>query len=192
MRSKSADCDPFPENAFCAERERMSIVTQCSSIIAGSTMLAALPFLLCYSGFDRGIMPRDLRHGLLPDRYTCPLLWSGLLFISVWRRTSCMMPSGGDSGLSLWLRFIGYTAVSAAMKVGLWRYKISCRPRRGMAGDCCRSWSGCLATRRHSVGRSRFIRQLRQEEQMGRSNPLPFGPFTAAAGFGAGGRRWLV
>ncbi len=91
-------------------------MTQCSSIIAGSTMLAALPFLLCYSGLTVALCHQDLRHGLLPDRYTCPLLWSGLLFISVWRRTSCMMPSGGDNGLSLWLRFTGYTAVSAAMK----------------------------------------------------------------------------
>ena len=43
-------------------------------------MLAALPFLLCYSGLTLALCHQDLRHGLLPDRYTCPLLWSGLLF----------------------------------------------------------------------------------------------------------------
>lgn len=73
-------------------------MTQCSSIIAGSTMLAALPFLLCYSGLTVALCHQDLRHGLLPDRYTCPLLWSGLLFYL------CLAPQcrlGGDSGLSL-------------------------------------------------------------------------------------------
>lgn len=77
-------------------------MTQCSSIIAGSTMLAALPFLLCYSGLTVALCHQDLRHGLLPDRYTCPLLWSGLLFYL------CLAPHqlhdavwGGDSRLSL-------------------------------------------------------------------------------------------
>ncbi|WP_196054401.1 prepilin peptidase, partial [Klebsiella pneumoniae] len=43
-------------------------------------MLAALPFLLCYSGLTVALCHQDLRHGLLPDRYTCPLLWSGFRF----------------------------------------------------------------------------------------------------------------
>lgn len=92
-------------------------MTQCSSIIAGSTMLAALPFLLCYSGLTVALCHQDLRHGLLPDRYTCPLLWSGLLFYL------CLAPHqlhdavwGAMGAISLWLRFTGYTAVSAAMK----------------------------------------------------------------------------
>ncbi|WP_228709636.1 prepilin peptidase [Klebsiella pneumoniae] len=119
----------------------------------------------------------------MPDRYTCPLLWSGLLFISVWRRTSCMMPSGGDNGYLFGCDWL-YRGIRGYEGLGYGDIKYLAALGAGMAGDCCRSWSRCLATRRHSVGRSRFIRQLRQEEQ--RSNPLPFGPFPAAAGFWCG------
>lgn len=38
------------------------------------------PLLLVYSGLSLALCWYDLRYGLLPDRLTCPLLWSGLLY----------------------------------------------------------------------------------------------------------------
>lgn len=163
-------------------------MTQCSSIIAGSTMLAALPFLLCYSGLTVALCHRDLRHGLLPDRYTCPLLWSGLLFISVWRRTSCMMPSGGDRGyLSLaaiyWLyrgirgyEGLGYGDIKYLAALGAW-HGWRLLPQLVLVASLLAgiAWAG--AGLYASCGR---------KSKWGRSNPLPFGPFLAAAGFWCG------
>lgn len=80
-------------------------MTQCSSIIAGSTMLAALPFLLCYSGLTVALCHQDLRHGLLPDRYTCPLLWSGLLFYL------CLAPHQLHD--AVWGAIAGYLSLAA-------------------------------------------------------------------------------
>lgn len=40
----------------------------------------SLLFLLLYSSLSLALCWYDLRDGLLPDRLTCPLLWSGLLY----------------------------------------------------------------------------------------------------------------
>ncbi|MDQ6191838.1 A24 family peptidase [Klebsiella pneumoniae] len=150
--------------------------------------------MLCYSGLTVALCHQDLRHGLLPDRYTCPLLWSALLFISVWRRTSCMMPSGGDSGLSLlaaiyWLyrgirgyEGLGYGDIKYLAALGAW-HGWRLLPQLVLVASLLAgiAWAG--AGLYASCGR---------KSKWGRSNPLPFGPFLAAAGFGAGGRRWLI
>ena len=46
-------------------------------------MDAALPFLILYACLSTLLFFWDAKHGLLPDRFTCPLLWSGLLFYQV-------------------------------------------------------------------------------------------------------------
>ncbi|WP_228742062.1 prepilin peptidase, partial [Klebsiella quasipneumoniae] len=68
-------------------------------------MLAALPFLLCYSGLTLALCHQDLRHGLLPDRYTCPLLWSGLLFYL------CLAPHQLHD--AVWGAIAGYLCLAA-------------------------------------------------------------------------------
>ena len=161
-------------------------MTQCSSIIAGLTMLAALPFLLCYSGLTVALCHQDLRHGLLPDRYTCPLLWSGLLFYL------CLAPHQLHD--AVWGAIAGYLSLAAIY----WLYR-GIRGYEGLGyGDIKYlaalgglAWlaiaaavgPGCLATRRHSVGRSRFIRQLRQEEQMGKKQPAAVWAIPGGRGF---------
>ncbi|EFH8674603.1 prepilin peptidase, partial [Escherichia coli] len=46
-------------------------------------MDATLPFLILYACLSALLFFWDAKHGLLPDRFTCPLLWSGLLFYQV-------------------------------------------------------------------------------------------------------------
>ncbi|STF64964.1 bifunctional prepilin peptidase HopD: leader peptidase; methyl transferase (General Secretory Pathway) [Escherichia coli] len=46
-------------------------------------MDANLPFLILYACLSVLLFLWDAKHGLLPDRFTCPLLWSGLLFSQV-------------------------------------------------------------------------------------------------------------
>lgn len=43
-------------------------------------MLTPLPFLLVYFTLSGLLVREDIRAGLLPDKYLCPLLWTGLLF----------------------------------------------------------------------------------------------------------------
>ncbi|EQC4398776.1 prepilin peptidase, partial [Escherichia albertii] len=43
-------------------------------------MDTTLPFLSLYACLSTLLFFYDAKHGLLPDRFTCPLLWSGLLF----------------------------------------------------------------------------------------------------------------
>ncbi|VDZ76350.1 leader peptidase HopD [Salmonella bongori] len=43
-------------------------------------MFVALPFLIFYASFSLLLGIYDARTGLLPDRFTCPLLWSGLIY----------------------------------------------------------------------------------------------------------------
>ena len=68
-------------------------------------MLAALPFLLCYSGLTLALCQQDLRYGLLPDRFTCPLLWSGLLFYL------CLAPHQLNE--AVWGALAGYLSFAA-------------------------------------------------------------------------------
>ncbi|WP_354702642.1 A24 family peptidase [Shigella flexneri] len=46
-------------------------------------MDTTLPFLILYACLSALLFFWDAKHGLLPDRFTCPLLWSGLLFYQV-------------------------------------------------------------------------------------------------------------
>ncbi|WP_244577091.1 prepilin peptidase, partial [Escherichia coli] len=71
-------------------------------------MDATLPFLILYACLSVLLFLWDAKHGLLPDRFTCPLLWSGLLFSQV-----CNPDGLADA---LWGAIIGYgTFVNATM-----------------------------------------------------------------------------
>lgn len=43
-------------------------------------MLLSLPFLLIYFALSALLVRTDIRTGLLPDKFLCPLLWTGLLY----------------------------------------------------------------------------------------------------------------
>ncbi len=161
-------------------------MTQCSSIIAGSTMLAALPFLLCYSGLTvalchRGSAPRSVARPL----HLSPAVEWFTFYL-------CLAPHQLHD--AVWGAITGYLSLAAIY----WLYR-GIRGYEGLGyGDIkylaalgAPAWlaiaaavgPGCLATRRHSVGRSRFIRQLRQEEQMGKKQPAAVWAIPGGRGF---------
>lgn len=65
-------------------------------------MDATFPFLILYICLSSLLFFYDAKHGLLPDRFTCPLLWSGLLFYQI-----CHPGGLADA---LWGAIIGYGA----------------------------------------------------------------------------------
>lgn len=75
-------------------------------------MDATLPFLILYACLSVLLFLWDAKHGLLPDRFTCPLLWSGLLFSQV-----CNPDCLADA---LWGAIIGY----GTFAVIYWGYRI--------------------------------------------------------------------
>ena len=75
-------------------------------------MDATLPFLILYACLSALLFFWDAKPGLLPDRFTCPLLWSGLLFYQV-----CNPDGLADA---LWGAIIGY----GTFAVIYWGYRI--------------------------------------------------------------------
>ncbi|WP_436859677.1 prepilin peptidase [Citrobacter tructae] len=144
-------------------------------------MVAALPFLAVYIFLSLALVLYDLRSGLLPDRFTCPLLWSGLTY------QQCIFPDHLSD--ALWGAVAGYGGFAFLY----WSYRII-RKKEGLGyGDvkflaALGAWHGwtalpllvfcaaLLATMGVAVmAITRGTAILK--------NPLPFGPFLAAAGF---------
>ncbi|ECF6085606.1 leader peptidase HopD [Salmonella enterica] len=144
-------------------------------------MFVALPFLIFYASFSLLLGIYDARTGLLPDRFTCPLLWGGLLYHQI-----CLperLPDAlwgaiagyGGFALIYWsyrLRYqkegLGYGDVKYLAALGAWH----CWDRLPLlvflaAILACGGFGVALLVR----GKSALI------------NPLPFGPWLAVAGF---------
>lgn len=144
-------------------------------------MAITLPFLALYVLLSLGLAYSDMRTGLLPDRLTCPLLWSGLLY------HQCFFPEQLDD--ALWGAVAGYGGFAGIY----WVYRLV-RKREGLGyGDvkylaALGAWHGwimlpflvsCAALLAcFSVFTMAFIRG-----SVALKNPQPFGPFLAAAGF---------
>ncbi|CAD5359321.1 bifunctional prepilin leader peptidase and methylase (fragment) [Enterobacter cancerogenus] len=86
-------------------------------------MLTALPFLLIYLLLTALLVREDVRSGLLPDRYVCPLLWTGLLF------QLCLHPQFLPSAVAgAMAGYLGFAAI-------YWGYRLVCH-REGLGyGD---------------------------------------------------------
>lgn len=152
-------------------------------------MLTALPFLLCYSGLTLALCQQDLRYGLLPDRFTCPLLWSGLLFYL------CLAPHQLNE--AVWGALAGYLSFAALY----WLYR-RVRGHEGLGyGDikylaALGAWHGwrmlpqLVLVASLLAGMTWVILGLSARcggnRKWEKNNPLPFGPFLAAAGFWCG------
>lgn len=74
-------------------------------------MDTTLPFLSLYICLSTLLFFYDAKHGLLPDRFTCPLLWSGLLFYQICHPA--------DLANALWGAIIGY----GAFAIIYWGYR---------------------------------------------------------------------
>ncbi|MGP3592835.1 prepilin peptidase [Vagococcus sp. WN89Y] len=140
-----------------------------------------LLFVIIYLLLNLLLVREDLRHGMLPDRLTCPLLWSGLLW-------HCM-----EHTEFLPVAVIGAIVGYAAFALLYWCYRLV-RGHEGLGyGDvkylaALGAWHGweqlpalvfiaallacSLAGARALCTRSTKVLK----------NPLPFGPFLAAAG----------
>ncbi len=150
-----------------------------------SRMYTGLPFLFLYISLCGLLWLEDLRTGLLPDKFTCPLLWCGLLYYQ------CCEPALLSD--ALWGAIAGYCAFSLIY----WSYRLV-RKYEGLGyGDvkflaALGAWhrweslpllvflAACLACCMMGV-------ECVRHGKMRLKNPLPFGPYLAAAGFIIGG-----
>jgi leader peptidase HopD len=151
----------------------------------------ALPFIITYCVLIMLLAWKDYKTGLLPDRFTCPLLWSGLLFHVVARPQQ--LPS------SVLGAIIGYAALTSLY----WVYR-GLRHKEGLGyGDvkflaALGAWNGwqqlpqlvTLATGLALL----FICTDVIIQQSGEAlkNPLRFGPFLGAAGLVVGWQSWVT
>ena len=141
-------------------------------------MLTTLPFLLVYFSLTAFLVRADIRCGLLPDKFLCPLLWAGLLF------QLCFQPDFLPSAV------VGAMAGYVGFAVIYWGYRFICR-REGMGyGDvkylaALGAWHGwCVLPALALL--SILVFSLLTGDKGALKNPLPFGPFLAAAGLCVG------
>lgn len=144
-------------------------------------MLTTMPFLMSYLGLSILLSWKDIRTGLLPDHYTCPLLWAGLTYHLI-----CAPHTLADA---VW----GATGGYLAFAVLYWGYRLL-RQREGLGyGDikllaALGAWHGwqalpqlvalaALLGMSFVLIRFLFIRSIQALK-----NPLRFGPFLATAG----------
>lgn len=148
-------------------------------------MYIDLPFVLIYAGLSGLLWFEDLRTGLLPDKFTCPLLWGGLIY------HQCCRPAQLSD--ALWGAVAGY----GVFALFYWGYRLICRQEGLGFGDvkflaALGSWHrwdalpllvllaaslACCMTGFAWIKHGRKVLK----------NPLPFGPYLAAAGFIIGG-----
>ena len=144
-------------------------------------MLATLPFLLTYFSLSGLLVREDIRSGTLPDKFLCPLLWAGLAY------QLCIHPDFLPSAVA------GAMAGYIGFAVLYWGYRLMCR-REGMGyGDVkylatLGAWHGwsilpvlALVAALMALLYLLVLSLLKPEKQI-LKNPLPFGPFLAAAG----------
>lgn len=148
-------------------------------------MLTTLPFLLFYFSLTAFLVYADIRCGLLPDKFLCPLLWVGLLF------QLCIHPDFLPSAvMGAMTGYVGFAAI-------YWGYRFIFR-REGMGyGDvkylaALGAWHGwCVLPLLALVAALMallclLILSLVHPDKQTLKNPLPFGPFLAAAGLCVG------
>ncbi|AOP97913.1 prepilin peptidase [Enterobacter roggenkampii] len=154
-------------------------------------MLTTLPFLLIYLSLTALLVHADIRYGLLPDKFLCPLLWAGLLF------QLCIQPDFLPSAVA------GAMAGYIAFAVIYWGYWFICR-REGMGyGDvkylaALGAWHGwCVLPMLALLAALMallciLVFSLIRPNKKAIKNPLPFGPFLAAAGLCVGWKTLLI
>ncbi|WP_312156925.1 prepilin peptidase [Lelliottia nimipressuralis] len=148
-------------------------------------MLTALPFLMLYAVLTCLLVREDIRSGLLPDKYLCPLLWTGLLFhLTIHPDFLASAVMGAMAG------YIGFACI-------YWGYRMVFK-REGLGyGDvkylaALGAWHGWCVLPAMALSAAILaisfvlIQTVMKPEQQIHKNPLPFGPFLAAAGLVSG------
>ncbi|SFU21349.1 leader peptidase HopD [Kosakonia arachidis] len=138
-------------------------------------------FLFIYLSLNSLLVWHDIRSGLLPDRFTCPLLWAGLCWHSFFHDAFLQY--------AVWGAIAGYFTFAAVY----WGYRLLCG-REGMGyGDvkylsALGAWHGWENLPALIVIASLLaccvagIRCICTHGWQSLKNPLPLGPFLAAAG----------
>ena len=148
-------------------------------------MLTTLPFLIAYLGLTILLVREDIRSHLLPDKYLCPLLWTGLLY------HLCLRPGQLPAAVA------GAIAGYAGFAMIYWAYKLI-RKREGLGyGDvkylgALGAWHGWCVLPALALSAALLatlyllILAMCKPGKQILKNPLPFGPFMAAAGLMTG------
>lgn len=149
----------------------------------------SLPFIIIYCMLIVMLAWKDYKTGLLPDRFTCPLLWSGLLFHVVSQPQQLASAVLGA--------ITGYGALAAIC----WFYRVV-RHQEGLGyGDvkffaALGAWHGWqqlpMLITLASLLALGFVGTVAIVRRSGLTlkNPLRFGPFLAAAGFIVAVQTW--
>lgn len=144
-------------------------------------MITTFAFFIIYGGLLLTLGWHDLRYGLLPDKFTCPLLWCGLLYYL------CMSPA--NLAHAVWGAIAGYLAFALIY----WLYR-GIRGREGIGyGDikflaALGAWHGWRVLPLLVLIATIFacttvtILVLWRKKRQALHNPLPFGPFLTTAG----------
>lgn len=153
-------------------------------------MLTALPFLMLYAILTCLLVREDIRSGLLPDKYLCPLLWTGLLFhLTIHPDFLASAVMGAMAG------YIGFACI-------YWGYRMVFK-REGLGyGDvkylaALGAWHGWCVLPAMALSAAILaisfvlIHLVMKPGQQIHKNPLPFGPFLAAAGLVSGWQNLL-
>ncbi|MBM3072807.1 prepilin peptidase [Enterobacter sp. RHBSTW-00994] len=144
-------------------------------------MLAPLPFLMLYVTLSYLLIREDIRCGILPDKFLCPLLWTGLLYHLNFHPS--FLPAA----------VIGAVAGYLGFAFLYWGYRLI-RKREGLGyGDikylaALGAWHGWSVLPMIALSSALFaaiyllFRSWNSPGKRTLKNPLPFGPFMAAAG----------
>ncbi|MGM8432010.1 prepilin peptidase [Enterobacter cloacae] len=148
-------------------------------------MLTLLLFLLIYFVLSGLLVREDIRSGILPDKYLCPLLWAGLLY------QLCLHPDFLPGAV------VGAMAGYVGFAMIYWGYRLIFR-REGMGyGDvkylsALGAWHGWYVLPDLALVAALLallyllMTSLFNPARRTLKNPLPFGPFLAAAGLCVG------
>lgn len=144
-------------------------------------MAGTVLFMVIYLILNAFLVWYDVRKGLLPDRFTCPLLWSGLLYC------------GWFNPLLLQEKVFGAIAGYCGFAALYWGYRLV-RHQEGLGyGDvkflaALGAWHGWEAlpllifVAAALASGAACLMMLRHRSMQIIKNPLPFGPFLAGAG----------
>ena len=151
---------------------------------------ATFAFFIIHGGLLLTLCWHDLRYGLLPDKFTCPLLWGGLLYYL------CLSPA--NLVHAVWGAIGGYLAFVLIY----WLYR-GIRGREGIGyGDikflaALGAWHGwkvlpqlvLIAAILACAAVTALTLCTRTRQTL--HYPLPFGPFLAAAGVFCGWQAFI-
>ena len=144
-------------------------------------MAGTVLFMFIYLILNAFLVWYGVRQGLLPDRFTCPLLWAGLLYC------------GWFNPMLLQEKVFGAIAGYSGFAALYWGYRLL-RHQEGLGyGDvkflaALGAWHGWQAlpllifVAASLASATACLMMLKHRNMQIIKNPLPFGPFLAGAG----------